>query len=70
MKRVTYFIPNISCHHCIHTIKMEVSELAGVRFVEGDVDSKRVTLEIEAPATEEQVKALLAEIHYPVAEEA
>ncbi len=69
MKRVTYYIPNISCHHCIHTIKKEVGALEGVRFVSGDVKAKQVTLEIDAPATEEQVKAVLAEIDYPVAKE-
>lgn len=66
--KVTYHIPNISCHHCIHTIKMEVSELEGVQKVEGDVQSKQVTIEFEAPANEERIKALLAEINYPVAE--
>lgn len=66
--KVTYHIPNISCHHCVHTIKMEVSELEGVKAVEGDVATKQVTIEFEAPATEERIKALLAEINYPVAE--
>ena len=32
MTTVTYSIPNISCMHCVHTIKTEVSELAGVKF--------------------------------------
>ncbi len=66
--QVTYHIPNISCHHCVHTIKMEVSELDGVKRVEGDVKSKQVTIEFDAPASEERIKALLAEINYPVAE--
>ncbi len=66
--QVTYHIPNISCHHCIHTIKMEVSELEGVKKVEGDVKTKQVTIEFDAPANEERIKALLAEINYPVAE--
>lgn len=68
MAQVTYTVPNISCKHCVHTIKMELSELAGVQSVEGDVATKRVTVTFEAPATEETIKALLAEINYPVAE--
>ncbi|RME89816.1 MAG: copper chaperone [Anaerolineae bacterium] len=68
MTTVTYSVPNISCHHCVHTIKMEVSEIPGVKSVEGEVESKKVTITFDAPATEEQIKALMAEINYPVAE--
>ena len=67
MTTVTYSIPNISCHHCIHTIKSEVSDLPGVKSVEADVMFKQATIAFEAPATEDKIKALLAEINYPVA---
>jgi len=66
--QVVYHIPNITCNHCVHTIKTEVSELPGVAAVEGDAAAKRVTITFEAPADEAQIKALLAEINYPVAE--
>ena len=66
--KVTYHIPNITCHHCIHTIKSELTELEGVAAVEGDVAEKRVTITFKAPADEARLKALLAEINYPVAE--
>lgn len=65
MKTVTYTIPNISCHHCVHTIKNEVSELDGVQSVDAEVDSKTATITFEPPATEEKIKALLIEINYP-----
>jgi copper chaperone CopZ len=68
MTTVTYNIPNISCNHCVHTIKMEVSDLPGVQSVEADVASKTATITFDAPATEESIKALLAEINYPAAE--
>ncbi len=68
MTTVTYSIPNITCHHCVHTIKMEVSELAGVQSVDGDPKSKQVTIVFDSPASETEIKALLAEINYPVAE--
>ncbi len=68
MAQVTYTIPNISCKHCVHTIKMELGELAGVQQVEGDPVSKQIVVTFVAPATEEVIKALLAEINYPVAE--
>ncbi|NMB88050.1 MAG: heavy-metal-associated domain-containing protein [Chloroflexi bacterium] len=60
-------IPNISCHHCVHTIINELEELPGVKSVEGDVATKQVSVTYEAPATMEKIKTLLAEINYPVA---
>lgn len=65
MTTVTYTIPNISCKHCVHTIKMEVGELAGVKSVEASPQTRQATITFESPATEEQIKALLAEINYP-----
>ena len=67
MKTVTYSIPNISCGHCVHTIQSEVSELAGVMSVVADQNKQIATISFDAPATEELIKKLLAEIDYPVA---
>ncbi|NMB56027.1 MAG: heavy-metal-associated domain-containing protein [Leptolinea sp.] len=66
MNTVTYSIPVIHCGHCVHTIKMELSELEGVKSVEGDPSSKTVKVEFDAPATEEAIKSLLKDINYPV----
>jgi copper chaperone CopZ len=49
------------------TIKRELSDLAGVTSVEANADTKNVTVAWDAPATEDGVKALLAEINYPAA---
>ncbi|GAP17377.1 heavy-metal-associated domain-containing protein [Levilinea saccharolytica] len=68
MTTVTYSIPNISCKHCVHTIQSEVSELAGVTQVTANADSKTAVITFDAPATEAQIRALLAEINYPAAE--
>jgi copper chaperone len=68
MTTVTYSIPNISCHHCTHTIQSEVSEIPGVQSVSATVDTKQATIVFDTPATEDEIKALLAEISYPVAE--
>jgi copper chaperone CopZ len=67
MTTVTYSIPNISCGHCVHTIQSEVAELAGVQSVVVSQETKQATIVFDAPATEEQIKALLASINYPVA---
>ena len=67
MTTVTYTIPNISCGHCVHTIQSEVSELNGVKSVVADRETKTATITFDPPATVEQIKALLGEINYPVA---
>jgi len=66
MKTITYSVPAISCGHCVHTIQSELSELTGVTKVEAEMDSKKVTIQFDDPATEEKIKQLLAEINYPV----
>jgi copper chaperone CopZ len=66
MTTITYSIPNINCGHCVHTIQSEVSDLAGVKSVIASLDNKQATITFEPPATEAQIKALLADINYPV----
>lgn len=65
MTTVTYSVPAIHCSHCTHTIEMEVGELQGVHSVKADEAAKKVQITFEAPASEEKIKALLAEIDYP-----
>lgn len=65
MSTITYTVPNISCNHCVHTIKNELVELAGVSAVEADANTKQVTVNFAPPATTEKIEALLAEINYP-----
>jgi copper chaperone CopZ len=67
MATKTFAVPNISCGHCVMTIERELSELAGVSSVDADADAKAVTVAWDAPASEDGIKALLAEINYPAA---
>ncbi len=67
MESKTFRVPNISCHHCVMTIRRELGALEGVKRVEGEVESKQVTVEWEPPATWEQIVATLTEINYPPA---
>jgi copper chaperone CopZ len=64
---VTYNIPNINCNHCVHTITTELSDLPGVKMVQADKDAKVASVTFDAPTTDEQIKARLAEINYPAA---
>lgn len=67
MTTVTYTVPNISCNHCVHTIKTELQDLKGVQSVEAEATSKQVKVTYAPPATEQAIVELLAEINYPVA---
>jgi copper chaperone CopZ len=64
---LVYIIPAVSCQHCVHTIKMEVGEIPGVKSVEGDPQTKQFTFVYEPPATPAQIEQLLKEINYPPA---
>lgn len=68
MKTITYMIPNISCHHCTHTISMELSELPGVSKVDAEVQTKQVKVTFEEPVSEQAIKETLIAINYPPAE--
>ncbi|MBW1701952.1 MAG: heavy-metal-associated domain-containing protein [Deltaproteobacteria bacterium] len=68
MESKTFSIPNISCGHCVMSIKNELIEIDGVSNVEGDPDSKKVTVEYDAPATLEKIKSTLEDINYPPAD--
>ncbi len=65
MTTVTFKIPNISCMHCVKTIKNELSELAGVKSVEASAENKEAAVTFDAPADEQKIRALLVEINYP-----
>ena len=65
MEKETFTIPNISCGHCVMTIKNELGEIDGIQVVEGNADGKTVTVTWEAPATEEKIRTTLADINYP-----
>ena len=64
MQSKTFIVPNISCGHCVHSIEMEVGDLAGVKRVKAEQDSKQVVVEWDEPATWEQIEAVLVEINY------
>lgn len=66
MTIVTYNVPAIHCGHCTRTIEMEVGELQGVQAVKAGLETKKVEITFDTPASEGKIKALLAEIDYPV----
>ena len=67
MENRTFSIPNISCGHCVMTIKREIGEIDGVSNVDGDPDKKEITVDWSTPASLEKIKSVLNEINYPAA---
>lgn len=67
MERETLSIPNISCGHCVMSIKNELSEMEGVKSVNGNPEAKSIDIEWESPASLEKIKETLKEINYPAA---
>ena len=61
-------VPNISCGHCVAAIQRDLGEIEGISKVEGDPQSKEITVHWDAPATVEKIKDTLKEINYPAAE--
>jgi len=68
MESKTFQVPAVGCNGCVNTIKSELSELDGVKNVDGVVDTKMITVEYEAPATWDNIVSTLTEIEYPPAE--
>jgi copper chaperone len=65
METITLSIPNISCHHCVMTIKRESGFVDGVEFVSGDVEGKTATFQVEGDGALAALKKTLAEVGYP-----
>ncbi len=65
MAQATFNVPNISCGHCVSAIESELSEMAGVASVKADAGTKTVTVQWDAPASIERIRATLTEINYP-----
>ncbi|MBN1101861.1 MAG: heavy-metal-associated domain-containing protein [Deltaproteobacteria bacterium] len=67
MESKKFSIPNISCGHCVMTIKRELADLQGVTQVDGDPKTREINVTWDAPATLDKIKATLQEINYPAA---
>jgi copper chaperone CopZ len=65
MSKATLTIPNISCGHCVSAIESELTGVDGITSVKADTAAKTVTVQWDAPATMERIRATLTEINYP-----
>ena len=59
--------PDISCGHCVATVKEAVGALAGVSRVEADADTQRVEVAFDPNRVSlAQIESALADAGYPV----
>jgi copper ion binding protein len=66
-EHVTVTAPDISCGHCVASIKEAVGYLPGVASVDADPDTKRVEIDFDPDRVSlAQIEAALDEAGYPV----
>ncbi len=59
--------PDISCEHCVATVKKTVGQFPGVQSVEADADTKIITLTYDPARVDlAKVEEALDEEGYPV----
>ena len=66
IENVTLTAPDISCGHCVMTIKEEVGALAGVASVDANEATKKVEVSFDpGRVTVAQIEAAMDEAGYP-----
>lgn len=63
---VTVTAKGMTCEHCVHAVTEEVSKLAGVKYVDVDLDTGRVSVTSESPLDEGAVVQAIDEAGYEV----
>lgn len=66
MLELTLTSAEISCDHCISTIRETVDALEGARFLSGDPATKQFAIEVSSGAVLDAVGTALAEVGYPL----
>jgi copper ion binding protein len=67
MEHATVTAPDISCGHCVATVKEAVGVLPGVASVEADEKTKRVEIDFDpGQVSMAQIEAALDDAGYPV----
>ncbi len=67
VEHVTVTAPDISCGHCVASVKGALGALAGVASVEADEATKRVEIDFDPGRVSlAQIEAALDDAGYPV----
>ena len=68
METTTINVPDITCEHCLATIKRALTALPGVQWMSGDAETKTVAFKYDPQRTSlEAIERTLADEDYPVA---
>ena len=66
IEQATLTAPDISCGHCVATVKEAVGSLAGVSNVDADADTKRVRVSYDpSQISLDQITSTLSDAGYP-----
>lgn len=66
IQQATLTAPDISCGHCVASVKEAVGGLVGVERVEANADTKRVEVDFHPDRVSlAQIEAALTEAGYP-----
>lgn len=66
-EHVAFFVEEMSCEHCVETIKKRISRLNGVCGVLADLKTKRVVVEYDAERVDEEtIKGTVEDAGYTV----
>ena len=61
---IELIVPEMSCQHCVNSITGEVSQLAGVKNVAIDLDTKHVRVDADESVTSQAVVEAVNEAGY------
>jgi len=64
METKTVKVPNVGCNGCVNTIKSEVGALPGVISVDGNPETKLITIQWDRPADWSSIQHTMAALDY------
>jgi copper chaperone len=65
--KLTLTAPDMSCSHCKMTIEKAVKELTGIKYVNADPDTKKVTVDFdESKVSLDDIKSVIVTAGYEV----
>ncbi|HEY0640395.1 MAG TPA: copper ion binding protein [Pseudonocardiaceae bacterium] len=67
MSETTFAVTGMTCQHCVASVTEELTELPGVRGVDVDLATGRVTVTSDEPLTDDAVRGAVTEAGYQLA---
>ncbi len=67
MTTSSYTVQGMTCQHCVNAVTEEVGEVSGVRAVDVDLASGRLTVDSDAAVELSAVRAAVQEAGYELA---